>query len=91
MKMNFEKIKKATKEYFLDRGYSRAARELLQLDDRYLKNLGISRELLKQGYAAYPWREETAATIVNVNNVTTLKPAINEEQTQILPETPIAA
>ena len=89
--MNFKKIKTATKEFFLNRGYSRAAYELLRLDDRYLKDLGISRALLKQGYAAYPWREKTEETTASISKITSQKPANDANSSQVKPETPIAA
>jgi uncharacterized protein YjiS (DUF1127 family) len=89
--MNFRKIIKAINNGFLISGYSRAAYELLQLDDRYLKELGISRALLKQGYAAYPWREITEETAANVSNIATLKSVNDVKSVQMKPKTPIAA
>lgn len=51
-------------EHFLTRlgdalsqiGRHRVHRELLQCGDHTLANLGFSRELLKQGLDAWPWR-----------------------------------
>ena len=37
-------------------GRERARRELLNLNDRYLADLGFSRELLEEGVQAWPWR-----------------------------------
>lgn len=37
-------------------GRERARRELLNLNDRYLEDLGFSRELLEEGVNAWPWR-----------------------------------
>ncbi|MDO6460036.1 DUF1127 domain-containing protein [Granulosicoccaceae sp. 1_MG-2023] len=39
-------------------GRERARRELLNLSDRYLEDLGFSRALLQEGAEAWPWRTE---------------------------------
>ena len=63
------------------------------LSDRQLADIGISRVLLRQGYSAYPWREETVAQIIPDNvsqlNATNTANVINE--TQVMPRAPKAA
>ena len=45
----------------MERSAQRQARQyLLGLSDSFLKDMGISRELLKQGPDAWPWRLEEA-------------------------------
>jgi uncharacterized protein YjiS (DUF1127 family) len=56
-------------------GYERARQEMLQLPDRLLDDVGVSRELLEQGVAAWPWRKPTAADGLRGAD---LKPAVAE-------------
>ena len=89
--MSFEKLKTAIMAFFLKSGYSRAAHQLLQLDNQHLKELGISRTLLKQGHGAYPWRERIANSSVITSNVETMKPVKYVKPSQVEAQTPIAA
>ncbi len=40
-------------------GRNRVRHELLMMNDRNLKDIGFSRELLEKGVSAWPWRVET--------------------------------
>ena len=98
IKMSFKKIINSIHNAFLVSGYSRTAKALFQLSDRQLEDLGISRALLKRGYAAYPWRVEAEAQAIP-DNVSQLYATINAtnsattslNQTPIMPKTPKAA
>lgn len=55
--MTFVKFIRARIESVLQARARAAAREqLLQLSDRILDDVGMSRELLEQGVSAWPWR-----------------------------------
>lgn len=45
----------------LARARADARRRLLSMSDRNLEDIGISRKLLEQGVAAWPWRESELA------------------------------
>lgn len=54
--------------FFEDSANERTARELYALTDEQLENIGVSREKLEQGAAAFPWKVEqnevpTSATV----------------------------
>jgi len=90
--MIFSKIKKGIKEAFMVSGYSKTAKELLKLSETQLIDIGVSRELLKKGAKAYPWREENSVfTKAIPSNVTQLKTKKVIENTPIMPQTPKAA
>ncbi|MDH3640465.1 MAG: DUF1127 domain-containing protein [Gammaproteobacteria bacterium] len=57
-------------------GYARARGEFLQLSDKTLDDIGISRALLEQGIDAWPWREENAAVATTNKAPLSVKPAI---------------
>jgi len=88
--MIFSKIKTRIKEAFIVSGYSRTVKELQKLSDRQLSDIGVSRELLKVGVKAYPWREEKVLQEItnNVSNLRTKKVIAN---TPIMPRVPKAA
>jgi len=86
----FTKTINRIKEAFMVSGYSRTAKELLKLSDAQLKDIGVSRELLKTGYSGYPWRKEAEAAIIP-NNVTQLKNARVIANSPIMPPRPKAA
>ncbi len=88
--MIFSKIKNRIKESFHVSGYSQTVKELRKLSDRQLADIGVSRELLKVGASAYPWREEKISQVIpkNVTNLNTLKTVTH---TPIMPRTPKAA
>ena len=90
IQMIFTKIKNRIKEAFIISGYSRTAKELLELSDRQLEDIGFSRALLKRGVSAYPWREESLIQVIpdNVSNLNTTKIVA---QTPIMPQTKKAA
>ena len=99
--MKFTKIIKAFEEALSNVGYARAAHALLKLDDRQLEDAGLSRELLKQGPKAWPWKLESdyeyalkRKSTVSAS-VSTLKPATAvedvEETSPNEPKTPLAA
>ena len=48
------------------RGVEVTRRALLELDDRTLADIGVSRALLKLGPQAWPWRPERPAAVVSV-------------------------
>lgn len=88
--MNLTTIKNNILETFEVMGYTRTARELLNLSNAQLEDLGLSRALLEKGYSAYPWREsETGQAIPN--NVTKLNPAQVAVDTQVKSNTAKAA
>ncbi len=88
--MIFSKIKTRIKEAFIVSGYSSTVAELKKLSDRQLEDIGVSRELLKVGVKAYPWREEAVSQVIpsNVTNLNTLKTVTH---TPIMPQKPKAA
>lgn len=88
--MIFSKIKTRMKEAFKVSGYSHTVKELNKLSDSQLMDIGISRELLKLGVKAYPWREETVSQAIP-NNLTHLNTAKVVIHTPIMPKTPKAA
>ncbi|MDH3451568.1 MAG: DUF1127 domain-containing protein [Gammaproteobacteria bacterium] len=60
-------------------GYERARQAMLQLPDRTLDDIGVSRALLEQGVSAWPWREQSAkAALLSNNAPLDVKPAIAE-------------
>ena len=69
--MFFTKIKNKIIEAQKIAGYARTAKELLKLSDRQLEDIGFSRDLLKRGVSAYPWREQEI-THVMTDNVTNI-------------------
>jgi uncharacterized protein YjiS (DUF1127 family) len=81
----FTQIKTVLADLFIMAGRARTRYSLLALDDRLLKDVGVSRELLLQGISAWPWREvevETASVpkqkkIVNVYSL------VNEKEQEI--------
>jgi uncharacterized protein YjiS (DUF1127 family) len=81
----FTQIKTVFADLFIKAGRARVRCTLLALDDRLLKDVGVSRELLLQGVSAWPWREvevETASAskqkkIVNVYSL------VNEKEQEI--------
>lgn len=79
--MNFKKIMNGINEAFLVSGYSRTAMELLQLSDKQLADLGVSRALLKCGYSAYPWRVEAQddKPANNISQINVLESEISEK------------
>ena len=91
--MNFSKLKNGLKAALINSGYSRTARELNRLSNSQLKDIGISRALLKKGASAFPWREETISQIVpnNVTNLNTLRNVADVEAMPEMPKTPKAA
>jgi hypothetical protein len=88
--MIFTKIKNRIKEAFIISGYSRTAKELLKLSDRQLDDIGFSRVLLKQGYSAYPWREEEITHLMT-DNVTNINIPETVTHTPIMPRRSKAA
>jgi len=89
--MIFKNVIKRINEAFMISGYSRAANELLMLSERQLADIGISRKLLKQGYSAYPWREEAVNKAIP-DNVSQIKAETSPaNQTTVMPKTPKAA
>ena len=95
IKMSFNKIINSIHKAFLVSGYSRTAKELYLLSDRQLEDLGISRALLKRGYAGYPWRVEAVVAQEIPDNVSQLKvtksATASVNQTPIMPQKPKAA
>ena len=84
--MNFSKIIYGIKEGFKISGYSRTASELDKLSDKQLADIGISRELLKQGAKAYPWRkEEQAVSPLKLASITSLNVTKSIENTPSMP------
>lgn len=67
--MNYKKFLSAMNQFFVRSGYTRVARALLDLSDEQLKEAGLSRPLLRKGYAGYPWRVETEANDVQTDSV----------------------
>ena len=56
MSTNLSPIKSLTSNVGLYLSKRRDRKLLLQLDDRTLTDINISRELLEQGVKAWPWR-----------------------------------
>lgn len=50
-------------------GLNKSAKQLELLSDKQLDDLGVSREKLKLGAAAYPWKAE-ADTVIQVGHFT---------------------
>jgi len=63
----FKKYVKAFNELFENAGLNRAARQLELMSDKQLQDIGVSREQLKYGAAAYPWKAQTS-NVVQVGN-----------------------
>jgi uncharacterized protein YjiS (DUF1127 family) len=51
----------------------RTAKQLLEMTDSRLKDLGLSRFKLEQGAAAYPWKVDTNAVVLSFSVVKTSK------------------
>jgi len=68
---------KAINNLFERAGLNRAAEQLESLSDRQLEDMGVCREKLKHGAAAYPWKAQTD-NIVRVGNFS--KPLISAAQ-----------
>ncbi len=58
-------------KFFEQSAYERVSRELLQLTDHQLEDIGFSRVKLQQGASAYPWRvaEPRVATVTPIPTV----------------------
>lgn len=57
--------------FFEDSANARTAQELYALTDEQLENLGISRDKLKQGAAAWPWKvDKTESATVHSHDFT---------------------
>ena len=91
--MIFSNVINSIKQAALVSGYSRAAIELENLTDEQLVVAGLSRHLLAQGYAGYPWREEeTQAIPDNVSQLDAISNAtVSVNQNSITPPTIKAA
>ena len=90
--MIFSKIMKGIKEAFMVSGYSRTAKELQMLSETQLNDIGVSREHLKKGGSAYPWREaEIIVPQVIPSNIAQFRTAKEIEHTTIMPRRPRAA
>jgi len=63
-------------------GRARVRRSLLSYSDRALKDMGISKALLKAGISAWPWRVEDEANIgdIEFSNLKPYSKSINHEQ-----------
>jgi uncharacterized protein YjiS (DUF1127 family) len=63
---------------------NRTAKELLEMTDSRLKDLGLSRFKLEQGAASYPWKVDTNAVVLNFSVVKASKAAsiVNPQPTQ---------
>ena len=80
------KLKNAVAAASVHNGKVRARQELLKMSDRQLEDFGFSRELLLDGVAAWPWREDsddlvaTQASVVEkpLQEGEKIKQAINE-------------
>ena len=51
----------AINRYFQNHGRYKAREQLLNMSDRQLDDLGMSRDLLSRGIDYWPWREESNA------------------------------
>lgn len=90
--MNFSKIINGLKETVILTGYNRTAKELLNLSDRQLNDIGVSKELLTRGGRAYPWRSEEAVISKSIPaNVTKLRVTKEIENTSVMPSRSKAA
>ncbi len=56
----FTRVKAHLENFFIMAGRVRARNSLLELNDRLLEDISVSRELLNQGISAWPWRIESA-------------------------------
>jgi uncharacterized protein YjiS (DUF1127 family) len=82
----FTRVKTILVDFFIMAGRARARNSLLALDDRLLKDIGISRELLLQGVSAWPWREakvETAASAPKQKKIVNVYSLVNEKEQEI--------
>lgn len=58
-------ISRKIKDLFLAYSRQRVASGLMQLPDNQLSDIGVSRDLLRQGAKAFPWRENnTVAEVI---------------------------
>lgn len=48
---------------------NRTSKELLALTDSRLKDIGLSRYKLEQGAAAYPWKINQSAVVIDFSNL----------------------
>ncbi len=81
----FTRFKALLADFFIMAGRVRARNSLLALDDRLLKDVGISRELLLQGVSAWPWREvkvETASA-PKQKKIVKVYSLVNEKEQEI--------
>lgn len=62
----FQKIIEATKNMMEIHQKSQALRTFVEMSDKQLDDIGISRAQLQRGIKAFPWREEVAVTKVAV-------------------------
>ena len=51
----------AINRYFQNHGRHKAREQLLNMSDRQLEDMGLSRDLLRRGIHYWPWREELDA------------------------------
>jgi uncharacterized protein YjiS (DUF1127 family) len=78
MKETLDAIMRRVRRIVVRMGYARARAQLLQLSDRTLDDIGISRVLLAQGIDAWPWRE-VSPTVSTIDEAPLdVKPAIAE-------------
>lgn len=92
--MNFKKMKSAIKRTILIIGYSRAANSLLELSDKQLKEAGLSRKLIQQGYEGLPWKEEPEVIVdatVTPDNISALNAEKSLKQTPLMQDRAITA
>ena len=90
--MNFSKIINGIKQLVITHGYTKSANELLKLSEAQLNDIGVSRELLKRGAKAYPWRSEEAVLSHSIpSNLTRLKTTNVIHNTPIMTRRPKAA
>ena len=79
MKTSIDKLARRVQRVIERMGYERARVEMLQLSDRLLEDIGVSRALLEQGVGAWPWRERsTDVSAVDTKSPVNLNPAIAE-------------
>jgi uncharacterized protein YjiS (DUF1127 family) len=75
----------ALNSFFDNIAKARTAKELVNMTDSRLKDIGLSRFKLEQGASAHPWKIDTDAVVLSFSNtkVTGVAPLANHQAEKV--------
>jgi uncharacterized protein YjiS (DUF1127 family) len=84
-RVNMKFIIDALNSFFDNIAKARTAKELVNMTDSRLKDIGLSRFKLEQGASAHPWKIDTNAVVLSFSNtkVTSVAPLANKQEEKV--------